>query len=123
LDCTLILSSVVVDSDVRKTVVPVRGCLKPAMVRTSHPQLIRLPASLNRREFELINGKVGQAARNGMRPNWTNETLDGIDANEPKFGPSPAGRSRLFLGLDELSEVRVGARKPRRHDQSGKTHI
>jgi len=44
--------SVVQDSGVSKTVVPMRGCLKPAMVRTSHRQLIRLPASPNRSEFE-----------------------------------------------------------------------
>jgi hypothetical protein len=34
-----IKSSVVVDSGVMKTVVPVRGCQKPAMVRNSHRQI------------------------------------------------------------------------------------
>ena len=38
----------------------------------------------------LSNGKVGQASINGMRPSWTNVTLDGMDANEPVFGFSPA---------------------------------
>ena len=55
----------------------------------------------------LSNGRTGQASINGMRPDWTNVTIDGIDANEPIFGFSPAGASGLLLGLDELSEVRV----------------
>jgi hypothetical protein len=55
----------------------------------------------------ISNGRTGQTAINGMRPNWTNVTIDGMDANEPVFGYSPAGASGLFLGLDGLSEVRV----------------
>ena len=55
----------------------------------------------------LSNDKTGQASINGMRPSWTNLTIDGMDANEPGFGFSPAGASGLFLGLDELSEMRV----------------
>jgi len=55
----------------------------------------------------LSNGKVGQVSINGMRPSWTNVLIDGMDANDPVFGFSPAGASGLFLGLDELAEVRV----------------
>jgi Carboxypeptidase regulatory-like domain/TonB dependent receptor/TonB-dependent Receptor Plug Domain len=55
----------------------------------------------------LSNGKAGQISINGMRPNWTNVTFDGMDANAPVSGYSPAGASGLFLGLDELSEMRV----------------
>ena len=42
-----------------------------------------------------------------MRPSWTNVLIDGMDANDPVFGFSPAGASGLFLGLNELTEVRV----------------
>ena len=55
----------------------------------------------------LSNGKAGQVSINGMRPSWTNVLIDGMDANDPVFGYSPAGASGLFLGLSELSEVRV----------------
>jgi len=55
----------------------------------------------------LSNGKTGQVSINGMRPSWTNVLIDGMDANDPVFGFSPAGASGLFLGLDELAEVRV----------------
>ena len=55
----------------------------------------------------LSSGKSGQVSINGMRPNWTNVLIDGMDANDPVFGYSPAGASGLFLGLDELTEVRV----------------
>jgi|SRR5215469_9982911 len=55
----------------------------------------------------LSEGKAGQVAINGMRPGWTNVLIDGMDANDPVFGYSPAGASGLFLGLNELSEVRV----------------
>jgi len=55
----------------------------------------------------LSNGKTGQVAINGMRPSWTNVLIDGMDANDPVFGFSPAGASGLFLGLDEFAEVRV----------------
>ena len=55
----------------------------------------------------LSNGKAGQVSLNGMRPSWTNVLLDGIDANDPVFGFSPAGASGLFLGLDDLAEARV----------------
>jgi hypothetical protein len=55
----------------------------------------------------LSNGKAGQVSINGMRPNWTNVLIDGMDANEPVFGFSPAGTSGLFLGLDELAQVRI----------------
>jgi hypothetical protein len=55
----------------------------------------------------LSNGKTGQVSINGMRPGWTNVLFDGMDANDPVFGFSPAGASGLFLGLDELAEVRV----------------
>jgi hypothetical protein len=41
-----------------------------------------------------------------MRPSWTNVLIDGMDANDPVFGFSPAGASGLFLGLNGLSEVR-----------------
>jgi Carboxypeptidase regulatory-like domain/TonB-dependent Receptor Plug Domain len=55
----------------------------------------------------LSSGKVGQVSINGMRPSWTNVLIDGLDANDPVFGFSPAGASGLFLGLNELTEVRV----------------
>src|ERR1700758_4950369 len=55
----------------------------------------------------LSNGKTGQVSINGMRPSWTNVLIDGMDANDPVLGFSPAGASGLFLGLDELAEVRV----------------
>jgi hypothetical protein len=55
----------------------------------------------------LSAGKGGQVAMNGMRPSWTNVLIDGMDANDPVFGYSPAGASGLFLGLNESSEVRV----------------
>ena len=42
-----------------------------------------------------------------MRPSWTNVLIDGMDANDPVFGYSPAGASGLFLGMNESSEVRV----------------
>src|SRR5215475_11070630 len=55
----------------------------------------------------LSAGKAGQVSINGMRPSWTNVLIDGMDANEPVFGYSPAGASGLFLGLNELAELRV----------------
>jgi hypothetical protein len=55
----------------------------------------------------LSSGKVGQVSINGMRPSWTNVLVDGMDANDPVFGFSPAGASGLFLGLNELTEVRI----------------
>jgi len=55
----------------------------------------------------LSTGKAGQMSINGMRPSWTNVLIDGMDANDPVFGYSPAGASGLFLGLNEFTEVRV----------------
>jgi Carboxypeptidase regulatory-like domain len=55
----------------------------------------------------LSNGTTGQVAINGMRPSWTDVRIDGMDANDPVFGYSPAGASGLFLGLNEFAEVRV----------------
>src|SRR5262249_44450436 len=55
----------------------------------------------------LTAGKGGQVAINGMRPSWTNVLIDGMDANDPVFGYSPAGASGLFLGMNESSEVRI----------------
>src|SRR5258708_4892906 len=55
----------------------------------------------------LSNGKAGQVSVNGMRPSWTNVLIDGMDANDPVFGYSPAGASGIFLGLDDFVEVRV----------------
>src|SRR5229473_3228514 len=55
----------------------------------------------------LSTGKAGQVSINGMRPSWTNVLIDGMDANDPVFGYSPAGASGLFLGLNEFTEVRV----------------
>jgi len=37
----------------------------------------------------------------------TNVLIDGMDATDPVWGYSPAGASGFFLGLNELSEVRV----------------
>src|SRR5579863_723622 len=55
----------------------------------------------------LSSGKSGQVAINGIRPSMTNVLIDGMDATDPVFGYSPAGTSGFFLGLNELSEVRV----------------
>src|SRR6201993_1561693 len=55
----------------------------------------------------LSNGKAGQVSINGMRPSWANVLIDGMDANDPVWGYSPAGASGLFLGLDDFTEVRV----------------
>ena len=55
----------------------------------------------------LSSGNAGQVAINGMRPSWTDVRIDGMDANDPLFGYSPAGASGLFLGLNEFTEVRV----------------
>jgi hypothetical protein len=55
----------------------------------------------------LSNGNGGQVSINGARPSWTNVLIDGMDANDPVFGYSPAGASGLFLGLDDFAEVRV----------------
>ena len=55
----------------------------------------------------LSTGKVGQVAINGIRPTMTNVLIDGMDATDPVFGFSPAGASGFFLGLNELTEVRV----------------
>src|SRR5262252_4555454 len=55
----------------------------------------------------LSDGKANQISIGGMRPSWTNVLIDGMDANEPVFGFSPAGASGLFLGLNGLTEVRV----------------
>jgi hypothetical protein len=55
----------------------------------------------------LSENKAGQVSINGMRPSWTNVLIDGMDANDPVFGYSPAGASGLFLGLCEFTEVRV----------------
>jgi Carboxypeptidase regulatory-like domain len=55
----------------------------------------------------LSAGQGGQVSINGMRPSWTNVLIDGMDANDPVFGYTPAGASGLFLGINEWSEVRV----------------
>jgi hypothetical protein len=55
----------------------------------------------------LSSGKSGQVSINGMRPNMTNVLIDGMDATDPVWGYSPAGASGFFLGLNELTEVRV----------------
>jgi len=55
----------------------------------------------------LSSGKTAQVAINGIRPSMTNVLIDGMDATDPVWGFSPAGASGFFLGLDELSEVRV----------------
>jgi hypothetical protein len=55
----------------------------------------------------LSSGKAGQVAINGIRSSMTNFLIDGMDATDPVWGNSPAGASGLFLGLNELAEVRV----------------
>ena len=55
----------------------------------------------------LSNGKSGQVAIDGTRPSMTNFLIDGMDATDPVWGNSPAGASGFFLGLNELTEVRV----------------
>lgn len=54
----------------------------------------------------LSDGKANQVSVDGMRPSWTNVLIDGMDANDPVFGFSPAGASGLFLGLNGFTEVR-----------------
>src|SRR5690242_8318771 len=51
----------------------------------------------------LSDGKASQVSVNGMRPSWTNVLIDGMDANDPVFGFSPAGASGLFLGLNGMT--------------------
>jgi hypothetical protein len=55
----------------------------------------------------LSSGKAGQVSIDGMRPSWTDVRIDGMDANDPVLGYSPAGASGLFLGLNEFAEVRI----------------
>jgi Carboxypeptidase regulatory-like domain/TonB dependent receptor len=55
----------------------------------------------------LSNGKADQVSIGGVRPSQTNVLIDGMDANDPVFGFSPAGASGMFLGLNEFTEVRV----------------
>jgi carboxypeptidase family protein len=55
----------------------------------------------------LSSGNAGQISIDGMRPSWTDVRIDGMDANDPVLGYSPAGASGLFLGLNEFTEVRV----------------
>lgn len=55
----------------------------------------------------LSGGNAGQVSIDGTRPSWTDVRIDGMDANDPLFGYSPAGASGLFLGLNEFTEVRV----------------
>ena len=55
----------------------------------------------------LSSGNAGQVSIDGMRPSWTDVRIDGMDANDPVFGYSPAGASGLFLGINEFAEVRV----------------
>ena len=55
----------------------------------------------------LSSGKSGQVAINGMRPSWTNLVIDGMDARDPVYGYSPAGASGVFLGLNEMTELRT----------------
>jgi hypothetical protein len=55
----------------------------------------------------LSSGNAGQVSIDGMRPSWTDVRIDGMDANDPVFGYSPAGASGLFLGLNEFTEIRV----------------
>ena len=55
----------------------------------------------------LSSGKAAQVAIDGTRPGMTNVLIDGTDATDPVWGYSPAGASGFFLGLDELTEVRV----------------
>jgi hypothetical protein len=55
----------------------------------------------------LSSGQANQVSIDGVRPSHTNVLIDGMDANDPVFGYSPAGASGLFLGLNELAEVRV----------------
>ena len=55
----------------------------------------------------LSSAKAGQVSITGARPSWTDVLIDGMDANDPVFGYSPAGASGLLLGLNEFAEVRV----------------
>jgi hypothetical protein len=55
----------------------------------------------------LSSGRAAQVAIDGIRPSMTNVLIDGMDATDPVWGYSPAGASGFFLGLDELSGVRV----------------
>jgi hypothetical protein len=55
----------------------------------------------------LSSGKADQVSIDGVRSSQTNVLIDGMDANDPVFGFSPAGASGLFLGLNDFTEVRV----------------
>jgi hypothetical protein len=55
----------------------------------------------------LSSGSAGKVSIAGARPSSTDVLIDGMDANDPVFGYSPAGASGLFLGLNEFAEVRV----------------
>ena len=55
----------------------------------------------------LSSGKAGRVSIDGARPSSTDVLIDGMDANDPVFGYSPAGASGLFLGLNEFAEVRA----------------
>jgi hypothetical protein len=55
----------------------------------------------------LSSGNAGQISIDGLRPSWTDVLIDGIDANDPVFGYSPAAASGLFLGLNDFAEFRV----------------
>jgi hypothetical protein len=68
------------------------------------PGVARTPSSA---PSLLSSGNAGQVSIDGMRPSWTDVRIDGMDANDPLFGYSPAGASGLFLGLNEFTEVRV----------------
>jgi len=55
----------------------------------------------------LSSGKVGQVSINGMRPSWTNVLIDGMDANDPVFGFSPAGASATRWSGGSLGDIRA----------------
>ena len=78
-------------------------------LRSGQTRNLRLPRSNgeNARTSLLSSGNAGQVSINGMRPSWTDVRVDGMDANDPVFGYSPAGASGLFLGLNEFTEIRV----------------
>ena len=98
---TSVVSATISEGSLSELPLDGRDLFKAAILQ---PGVASMPSSA---PSLLSNGKAGQVSINGMRPSWTNVLIDGMDANDPVFGYSPAGAAGLFLGLDELAEVRV----------------
>jgi hypothetical protein len=105
LDTTSTVGGTIAERSVTALPLDSRDLFKAAVLQ---PGTVPTPSSA---PSLLSNGKAGQVSFDGMRPSWTNVLIDGMDANDPVFGYSPAGASGLFLGLDDFVEVRVLTRR------------